>query len=216
MPEVWRYVVRYDRGFAPHISDNLLTLCTCKPMIRKYAKIGDYVLGFNKIRYDPGSLIWAGRVSEKLLMGDYAIRFPSRRDVIYHRTGWEIDGREKLIHYGGQEHNDTKSIQTDISGEYSLLCKSFWFWGRNAVVLPDALHALIYKNIGQKKKIPNQGLLIMLEKWLEEQSSGINGEHRDVTVPLIVIPKNDTQMIGPDQQIVPHEKAPNATKVGKC
>lgn len=216
MPEIWRYVVRYDRGFAPHISDNLLTLCTCKPTIRKYAKVGDYILGFNDIRHTFGTLIWAGRVSEKLLMGDYALRFPDRRDVIYQRNGWEIDGREKLVHYDGPEHNNPKSIQTDISGQYSLLCKSFWFWGKNAVALPDELHALIYKNIGQKKKLPDQGLLMILEKWLEEQPSGLNGGHRDVTVPVIVVPKNDSQMIRPDQQTAFHEKAPSVTKGGRC
>lgn len=180
MPDIWRYVVIHDRGFAPHVDNDFLTLCTCKPIIRRCAKVGDYILGFNDTNHGSGTLIWAGIVSEKLLMGDYAERYPRRRDVIYRRFGWELDGREKLSHYGGPEHNARQLIERDISGRYVLIFMTFWYWGKNAIILPHALNDLIYQSRGQKKRLPRQELSSLLEQWLASQPTGIHGGPRDL------------------------------------
>lgn len=44
MPNLWTYRLAIDAGVAPHISDGILTLTLCKPVVRKGAAIGDYVL----------------------------------------------------------------------------------------------------------------------------------------------------------------------------
>jgi hypothetical protein len=44
MPRLLAYRIVTDLGAAPHILNGYLTLTICKPMIRKGAKIGDYVL----------------------------------------------------------------------------------------------------------------------------------------------------------------------------
>lgn len=44
MTRLFVYRIVTDSGAAPHISDGYLTLTICKPMIRKSAKNGDYVL----------------------------------------------------------------------------------------------------------------------------------------------------------------------------
>jgi hypothetical protein len=45
-PNLWVYRLVTDSGAAPHISEGYLTLTLCKPVIRKGAQIGDYVLAF--------------------------------------------------------------------------------------------------------------------------------------------------------------------------
>ena len=43
-PIIWSYVVAYDEGSAPCVDNNLLTLCICKPLIRRRANIGDWII----------------------------------------------------------------------------------------------------------------------------------------------------------------------------
>lgn len=45
--KIFSYVVSRDFGFAPNPFFNFCTLATCKPKIRKDAKIGDWIIGTN-------------------------------------------------------------------------------------------------------------------------------------------------------------------------
>src|SRR4051812_22922546 len=42
---VYSYVIDHDLGFAPNPFHGLCTLAACKPKIRQYAQVGDYVVG---------------------------------------------------------------------------------------------------------------------------------------------------------------------------
>jgi Nucleotide modification associated domain 2 len=42
-PSVFSYVVTHDKGFAPNPYFGFLTLATCKPQIRKSARVGDWL-----------------------------------------------------------------------------------------------------------------------------------------------------------------------------
>ena len=109
---VWRYVVATDSGYAPCVHRRVLSLCICKPFIRLGAKVGDWVIGFMPKRFGP-RIVWAGRVSEILPMGQYRTRFPRRPDAIYRLLKVTPDGREVLEHIGTGRHADQKSQETD-------------------------------------------------------------------------------------------------------
>jgi hypothetical protein len=80
---VWSYVIACDRGSAPNYGGLAVTLTVCKPRIRRSAKVGDLVIGFNgKPRAkNPHSVRWAGVVAETIPMQDYwdHPRFRSKR-----------------------------------------------------------------------------------------------------------------------------------------
>ena len=67
MERIYFYKMTTDNGGAPHVSDKLLSLAICKPMIRSTAKPGNLILGFaaNSMNADNG-LIYVAQVSEKL------------------------------------------------------------------------------------------------------------------------------------------------------
>lgn len=174
---IWRYVVRINDGKAPCVDNGNLSLCICKPVIRRGACVGDYVLGFKSKRADKiwngPRLIWAGVVSEKIKMGDYCWNYSDRQDAIYRRISIYPDGGEELIHYGGGIHDDFKSQQRDIGGKFALLFKPFWYWGDDAAIVPENLQFLAYYRQGQTTKGVNEGTVRELRGWLEGCRSGI-------------------------------------------
>lgn len=71
---LFSYVVRYDSGFAPNPFYGFCTLATCKPLIRKTANIGDWVVGTASAGAPVnrgGHLVYAMRVDETVTTEDY-------------------------------------------------------------------------------------------------------------------------------------------------
>lgn len=83
------YTMTYDTGFAPNPYHGILTLATCKPLIRKYAKVGYWISGWtgNAVHDKQGGidtkgagrLVYLAKVSEKLNFKDYWERFKEKR-----------------------------------------------------------------------------------------------------------------------------------------
>ena len=75
--KIHRYVVTHDDGSAPCIDNDLLTLCICKPEIRKTAQIDDWLIGFTSVgiarslSVDISSVIYIAKVTEKSTMQEY-------------------------------------------------------------------------------------------------------------------------------------------------
>ena len=66
------YVVARDFGFAPNPFHGYCTLATCKPIIRRVAKVGDWVVGVGGKDLDAtGRLIFAMQVTETMSFNDY-------------------------------------------------------------------------------------------------------------------------------------------------
>ena len=62
--KLYSYVMKYDDGFAPNTTGEYLTLATCKPNIRRVAKVGDYVIGTGSLpRGNQGNLIYIMQVT---------------------------------------------------------------------------------------------------------------------------------------------------------
>jgi len=64
--EIFVYKMTTDNGGAPCVTDNLLSLCICKPRIRKSAKVGDWIIGLGgkSISELRGRLIYLAKVTE--------------------------------------------------------------------------------------------------------------------------------------------------------
>src|SRR5579864_140013 len=78
------YRIRYDFGSAPNPFWGALTLAICMPVIRREAKLGDWVAGFRAAvsatrESAAGTLVFAMRVDEVLPPRWYDQRFPQKR-----------------------------------------------------------------------------------------------------------------------------------------
>ena len=138
--KLYSYVVVSDTGFAPNPFDNFCTLATCKPRIRKNAKIGDIIIGTgSKSNVGNNKLIYAMKITERMNYNDYFNdnRFIGRSDNIYYldNNSWK---QKKTNH-----HESEEDIKRDLSGLYVLVSDNYYYFGKKAVVIPSKFHEII-------------------------------------------------------------------------
>jgi hypothetical protein len=178
---IWTYVLVRDFGFAPNPFYKVCSLATCKPVIRNGAKINDWVLGFGSNKKGSavsGKLIYAMRVQKKLTFDEYwsAEEYYTKHpimngslmqkygDNIYHhvREAWM---QENSHHANKDGSINYINLNRDTSCDAVLLSQEYWYWGRDAVSLPDSLKMLIGSGRGCKKH-PDDNLEKNLSDWL--------------------------------------------------
>lgn len=77
MPQsMFSYVVAYDSAFAPNPFHGYCTLATCKPGIRNYAQVGDWVVG-------------TGSANQKVQRGGYLVHAMCVTDVLGMAEYWD-------------------------------------------------------------------------------------------------------------------------------
>ena len=71
--ELLSYIVARDFGFAPNPFYGYCTLATCKPKVRQYSSIGDWVVGTGaKTKYNLcGYLIFAMKIDTEMDFDSY-------------------------------------------------------------------------------------------------------------------------------------------------
>lgn len=62
----YRYILIHNSGMAPCPDGGLISLATCKPVICRVARSGDWVLGFRPGSLERGLMLWAGKVAETM------------------------------------------------------------------------------------------------------------------------------------------------------
>jgi len=175
------YVVATDSGFAPNPYGGKLTLATCKPVIRKGGQVGDLLLGFKG-----GKLIYCGLVSKVLSFQDYdkfcqsgfPCKTPDKRnklgDNIFDYSTGEPVVRDQSI------HQKPELLQRDLRGKNVLICDTFWYFGKNAIELPEQFGPLVKKGIGHKNTKDNKMKNDLLEWLSKNYSTGIHGKPYDL------------------------------------
>jgi hypothetical protein len=189
------YIVKSDYGFAPNPYWGTLTLTTCKWPIRlegqklkELHKDGFWIIGTGSkevVRSDgstkdySGKLVFAMKVSQVMSLKEYD-RFCSQLnsplknkipdkvkdlriqagDCIYK---YPIIGENPLQRPGLHCSND---IQDDLKGDYSLLSTEFYYFGCNAITIPNTFDSLILNRKGYKK-IEDQILITEFVDWLK-------------------------------------------------
>ena len=171
-PCIWSYVVAHDGGTAPCVDNKSLSLCICKPVIRKNVIIGDWIVGFARKEIGENLIVYATEVEDKMPMEEYFSDPEIRRDKIY-----EFKDNE-FIHNGGNIHNSPKNWKSDISGGFCLVSKKFWYFGKDALPVPDELEILYYPNVGQKK-FTEESILRNVKLFFESLDQGISAEPTD-------------------------------------
>jgi hypothetical protein len=140
-------------------------------------KLGHWVAGFvQSSRGLYGRLVYAGRISEKLPVGDYEEKYSGRRDAIY-RKG---DGGE-LYSLKPQYHPDKNQQDSDKSGYVFVFdTSSTWYFGASAPTLPPHLLDLApsARDYNVHGATPHQ--IEAFGDWLRKSwEPGIHGAPRD-------------------------------------
>lgn len=147
---LFSYTVPFDAGSAPNPYWGTCTLTICKPVIRRIAEKGDWVVGLKE-----NSVVYAMRITDKMTLAEYdafclkslkgKIPIWSSRDFrrkvgdcIYDYSDGAGPRLRRSVH-------DEGNISTDLGGKYSLLSDDFYYFGKEAVPLPDQLLPIVHK-----------------------------------------------------------------------
>lgn len=165
MNRFFRYILVTDNGTAPSADDELLSLATCKPSIRRSAKPGDWVAGFMPRPFERGLIVYAGRVGQICEWTDYARAYPQRRDAVY-----APDGAGGFKRLKPSYHNDPELIRKDLSGPALVFEKErSWYFGSSPLALPPALAHLAPSGKGHRVNGAGPADILTFESWLREQ-----------------------------------------------
>jgi hypothetical protein len=161
---LFSYTIPFDDGAAPNPFHGFCTLAICKPSIRRVAARGDWVAGLGSInapsRNLAGSLVYAMRVEEVITLAEYdrqaPIRWPAKipnvlspdladrlGDCIYDYSAGNRPRQRLGVHNEG-------NIDVDLSGENVLIGRHFFYFGRDAIPLPNHLRPIIHQGQGHK------------------------------------------------------------------
>jgi len=165
------YVITRDYGFAPNPFHGFCTLATCKPRIRKRAKIGDWVIGTGGVDLKlSGKMIFAMKVTETMTFQEYwddprfrikQPRFDSGRslaygDNIYYKDTPDGNWEQINSHHSYPDGRFGEgNLQTDTSADRVLISEDFVYFGGKAPLIPQRLRNFRGKDLvaGRSDKI---------------------------------------------------------------
>ena len=194
------YIVEHDKGFAPNPFHGLCTLATCKPKIRKYAKVGDYVIGTGTAKRGlQGRLVYVMRISEVTTFDNYwSDRRFSRKKALMNgswvqRYGDNIYHRDPTTNTWTQEDSfhsqkcgvcDPDNLGVDTgSTERVLIGEWFIYWGGSGPAIPRHFDSFLHKGIGHHR-IDDESKIRDFLSWAGSQGDlGVNGEPAEWRYP---------------------------------
>ncbi len=191
--KIYRYVIDHDMGFSPNPFHGVCTLANCKPVIRRVAKIGDFVLGFGSAASSISErLIYWMRVEEILSFDQYWLdpRFEKKKPVmngslikyfgdnIYH-TGYDDQVLQDWSFHSlpNGDVNET-NLKTDTGSTNKILVSStFGYYGERAVTIPGEFASIIPHGRGHRTEIQGCSVSEFADWLLSEAERGFVGEH---------------------------------------
>lgn len=187
------YVVARDYGFAPNPFHGYCTLATCKPIIRRVAKPGDWVIGTGSAcRKRAGRLVFAMKVAEAISFDQYWAdpRFKAKRpnlygskkqafgDNIYFQelVGWHQENSHHSLPDG---RPNTTNITNDTQADRVLVATEFVYWGGQGPMIPQGLKHIICAGRGHRRFTESKDVDAFV-LWLRTNADqGYQGEPLD-------------------------------------
>lgn len=169
MASAYIYVVDRDFGFAPNPFHGRCTLATCKPIIRRTAQIGDWIIGVGGSRLAAtGRCIFAMQVNKSLQFDhywnskEYIDKRPIRNgsncrmvgDNIYHRSADGVWLQADSHHSLSNGQPNLKNIQNDTQTDRVLTSSNFYYFGNAAPNIQQFLVKIGYQNSRNHRVFP--------------------------------------------------------------
>lgn len=181
---LYSYIVHFDGGFAPCVSQSLCTLACCKPRIRAKAQYDDWVAGVTPKGHGSGRLIYLMRVERAFTFGEYRSDSKLRRrlDNIY---------KPKSVGGYAQRRNDfhgPQNIGKDLSADRVLASKTFVYFGERARLIPTAFggfvphgrgHLVFGNSLGEADDAETSARIRSFVRWAFAHGKGRKGRPFD-------------------------------------
>ncbi len=175
MSDVYTYVVQYDRGLAPNPFGGFCTLAVCTPNhMSCQAKPGDWIAGVSGAERGH-QLIYAMQVSKVMHFNDYfndpnfASKKPVQRGTPEQRCGdnfYSLDAQGRWLQHWSPWHYGSEALQQDTKHPRAFIAERFWYLGREAVSLPNALRPMFGGHGMRKRHTPGQAA--EFQEWVIE------------------------------------------------
>lgn len=184
---LYTYILVHDTGFAPNPFFGYCTLACCKPVIRRVASKGDWIVGFSGIR-DGYRLIYAMEITEGPLT--FARYFRDRR---FAKKKPDFRSRDRRLIVGDNAYKPlrngfykqlrcmhslkdaSKHKERDLSVDRVLISDQFWYFGGKSLVTPDHLNIIVPNGPGHRK-FKDEKLSKKLASFLGTRKKGILGK----------------------------------------
>jgi len=184
--KLYTYIVTHDTGFAPNPFWGWCTLATCKPVIRRTAKTGDWIVGLSP-KAKGNRVVFAMEI--ETIIEDHASYFRDRRfankipddtkgELVW-RAGDNIykplanGGYRQLrsMHSHGDEEDPKRKIH-DLGGKRVLVAEQFHYFGDSGPQLPSRLEVLKVRR-GHKNRFSKETIRDFL-KFIASHRHGVS------------------------------------------
>ncbi len=187
---LYSYCIPYDDGAAPNPFWSICTLAICKPVIRRTARAGDWVVGTgsrNSPRGDTaGHVVYAMKVTETMSMAEYddwTRRHLSDKVPVWHSTDHRRRLGDSIYDFGTDPPSQRRcvhgpeNVPTDLNGRNVLMSDRFYYFGDQAIPLPDELLPIVKQGQGHRSR-SNESHFANFLGWLEglQLKPGIHGQ----------------------------------------
>jgi hypothetical protein len=183
MPTLYSYCIPTDGGAAPNPFWGICTLAICKPVIRRVAQLGDWIVGTGskEVGFD-NMVVYAMEVTQKFSMKEYDAyckeelpkKIPNWRGPTYkERVGdciYDFSYEPARIRRG--VHNEDNR-STDMGGKSVLLSAHFYYFGEHPVILPKSLLPIV-KQGQAHKSVSNHPYFESFLSWILDHRSAKN------------------------------------------
>ena len=204
-PLLFSYRMTHDTGLAPNPFGGICTLALCKPVIRRVAEVGDWIVGTGSADYDfENSVIYAMLVTNKMTFEQYDKLCTENDQFTIKIPHWEDnDDRKKvgdcIYNYSmkddkGRIPSLRKSVheeinrETNLGGLNVLLSNHFYYFGKNPQLLPSNLQRIIKKGQGHRST-SNEPFKDDFVKWIERF---VNQKNNAIIEPFLKIDDQET------------------------
>lgn len=164
MTTLFSYCIPVDDGAAPNPFGGVCTLAVCKPVIRRVAKLGDWIVGTGSKNSPQGDR--AGHVVYAMEVTHPPKSFAEYDEYCKASLPWKIPNSTSEPHrrwlgdaiYDCSTEPPTQrqgvhgpqNITTDLGGLRVLLSEHFYYFGRASVPLPSRLRPIVKQGQGHR------------------------------------------------------------------
>jgi Nucleotide modification associated domain 2 len=158
MNRLFSYVIPYDSGAAPNPYGGICTLVICKPVIRRIAKINDWIVATGSSQSgNANKVVYAMEVTQKMTMQEYdeycktklSIKIPSKHTENYEQKVGDCIYDFSTGKIRASVH-DEGNRGTDLGGMFALLSNNFYYFGETPEQLPSNLLCIVKEGQGHK------------------------------------------------------------------
>jgi hypothetical protein len=175
---LYSYCIPVDDGAAPNPFWGTCTLAICKPVIRRTAVAGDWIVGTGSMKYGfQNKLIYAMRIDSVMPFSEYdrycKIKLPEKipdwkskdlrrrvGDCIYDFSSGKPVLRKSV-------HEGEEIIKRDFRGANALLSTHYCYFGSQPIQIKESLLPIVKQGQGHKSKA-NDPYLGEFVEWIEE------------------------------------------------